>query len=163
MNLGIYINSFGDLEQMKYISECINSAINNNRLKDASIFYNDIGYNPFEIKCGSFNSTDIWNFSGVLIATSLECLISACNIVNNIQIFYYYGWDKSVNVLALLDILNTKNISIICNSEKDSLEFYRLTGRKPVAVCENYEDILTTLRRCDNGCSKNCKNVCRAK
>lgn len=163
MNLGIYINSLGDLQQIKYISECVNSAINDNKLKDASLFYNDIGYNPFGIKCGLFNSTDIWNFSGVLIVTSLSCLSSACNIVNNIQMYYYYGWEKSVDILELLDIINNKNISVICNSDKDAAEFYRLTGKKTVATCINYEDILTTLQRCNNGCSKNCKNVCRAK
>lgn len=163
MNLGIYINSLGDAHQMKYISQCINSAIDNNKLTDASIFYNDVGYNPFDIKCGTFNSTDIWNFSGSLIATSLQCLSSAHNIVNNIQLYYYYGWEKEIDILELLDILAQTKIKVICNSEDDAKEFYRITGNQPEAICSNYDEILTVLQRCNNGCSKNCKNVCRAK
>lgn len=163
MNIGIYINSLGDIQQMKYISECIEKAVQDNKIKDASIFYNDVGYNPFDIKCGSFNSTDLWNFNGELITTSLQCLSSAYHIVNNIKIYYYYGWEKTIDILELLDILNNTDISIICNTEDDAKELYRITGKTPLAICKNYEDILTILQRCNNGCSKNCKNVCRAK
>lgn len=163
MNLGIYINSLGDTGQMKYISECINSGIQNKQLIDASIFYNDVAYNPFDIQCGMFNSTDLWSFSGVLLTTSLSCCASASSIVNNIKLYYYYGWEKEVNILELIQVLKDGNISVICNGENAAKEFYRITGDKPKFICENYTDILTMLRRCNNECSKNCKNVCRAK
>jgi|688.fasta_scaffold241996_2 hypothetical protein len=163
MNLGIYVNSLGDLEQMKYISECINSGLTNRDLVDASIFYNDVAYNPFELKCGTFNSTDLWNFHGILVSPSLSCIHSASNIVNNINLYYYYGWEKDISVLEIISVLQNPHISIICNSEKDSQELYRLTNKRFNLVCENYNDLLTILKRCNNGCSKNCKNVCRAK
>lgn len=145
MNLGIYVQSVGDQEQMKYVAECINVGLDNKQLRDASIFYNDVGFNPHLIKCGMFNSTDVWNFSGTLVSTSLPGLISAKNIVNDIDLFYYYGWEGKVNVLEVMAAISSHNFHVICNSERDAAEWNRITGQDPLFICDKFHNLITLL------------------
>lgn len=159
MNIGIYVDSLSDTKQLKHIGSFINSSISS--LEDASVFYNDIGYVPFEIKCGFFNSTDIWNFDGVLVTTSLNCLLNVLSIVNDIKIYYYYGWSDNNDILNLINIVSNNDISTICTNIDSSKEFYRVTGKKPIAVCEDYSNLLEILKEHDHGFSENRKNVCR--
>jgi hypothetical protein len=138
MNLGIYTTTLADSEQLEKVSQYLNNSVDSNRWSDVSLFYNDIGFNPFQIKCGMFNSTDLWNFKGKLIVSSLECVVKASNIVNNIEIYYYYGWEKRPAVLDTLFVLNNK-IKILCRNDDDASFIYRTTGQKPIAVADNYQ------------------------
>lgn len=162
MNIGIYVNSLSDTN-LEYVSNFINESIVSNYASDASIFFDDVGYNPHQVQCGIFNSADIWNFHGVLITTSLDTLSSAKNIVNNIDLYYYYGYEDSskINLLNLID--KTKNVKVICNTESDSLEFYRKTGKKPSVISERYKGLASQLQGHQNEYSKNTTNVYRAK
>lgn len=128
MNLGIYIDKISDYKQLEFSKQLIDYGIETNKINDASIFYNVIGQNPYKFSCGIFNSTDLWNFSGKLLVYSLECAIGAMNIINNIDIIYYYGLEKEkINVLQLMAI--NKEAEYICNSEENSKELYRLTNK----------------------------------
>lgn len=138
MNLGIYTTTLGDSEQLEKLSQYLNASVDSNKWSDVSLFYDDIGFNPFQINCGMFNSTDLWNFKGKLIASSLECVVKASNIVNNIEIYYYYGWEKRPSVLDALFVINSKT-KIICRNDDDASFIYRTTGKKPVAVADNYQ------------------------
>jgi hypothetical protein len=140
MNLGIYIKSLHDAKQLKCIANSVNSAIDNKYIKDASVFYDDIAFNPFNINCGLFNSTDLWNFKGKLVATSLGCVANTINIVNDIDLYYYYGWEEKPALLDLLYILQ-KNIKIICIDNDDANYIYRVTGRMPNGISNDFNDI----------------------
>jgi hypothetical protein len=145
MNIGVYLHSLADTQQLKCAGDFINSCVELDHVSDASLFYNDVGANPFKIGAGMFNSTDIWNFNGILIVTSLECLISANKIVNNFKPYYYYGWEKhKINVLDLIS--NTKNIDIICNHNNDAQYIFRVTGKPNTKVCNNFENIMDVIR-----------------
>ena len=67
MNLGIYVKTLSNENEMSFISNIINAAVDNNNIKDCSIFYDGVGFIPFDIPCGMFNSTDLWNFNGKLL------------------------------------------------------------------------------------------------
>jgi hypothetical protein len=138
MNLGIYTKTLADSEQLEKLSQYINNSADSNRWSDISLFYDDIGFNPFQIKCGMFNSTDLWNFKGKLIVSSLESVIKATNIVNHIEIYYYYGWEKRPAILDTLLVLNS-NTKIVCRNDADASFVYRTTGQKPIAVADNYQ------------------------
>lgn len=161
MNVGIYVNSLSD-QNLESASKFINEAIRDKYVSDASIFFDNVDYNPYSISCGMFNSADIWNFHGILITTSLDTLSSASNIVNNIDLYYYHGYDtKSINLLDL--IYKTKNIKVICNTEEEGNEFYRKTGKKPLFISEKYNGLAAKLKGYQNEYSKNTTDVYRAK
>lgn len=144
MNIGIYIDTLSDTKQLESIHKLVNKISHDPRITDTSLFYNGIGFNPFDIKCGMFNSTDLWNFRGKLIVTSLNCLASARNIVNNLQIYYYYGWENGTKVLDILQLTHD-NVPIICKSEKDAQFIYRITGTTPIGTTDHFEQILETI------------------
>jgi hypothetical protein len=144
MNIGIYISDLSNTEQLKEINKLIDDVVHKKDVYDISLFYDNISFNPHNISCGMFNSTEIWSFNGSLIVTSLYALNTALNIVNNIDLFYYYGWEKEKNIINLA-MSTRNNVKIICRSEKDSKEIYRLTGKKPIGISENFNNMVELL------------------
>jgi len=142
MNLGIYIPTLADQDQLKDISECINTNIGKS-LTDASIFFDNIGYNPFNINCGLFNSTDLWNFKGTLITTSLATTLSSIKIVNNIDIYYYYGLEKHINPLSLLYLKDKTRF--ICKDDDSGRDLFRKTKIQPQFVSRSFVDLIQGL------------------
>ena len=127
MNLGFYVKS-GNAEGVNgKIYMCLNEAIANKSVKDASVFFDNIDYNPMT-NFGMFNSTDIWHFTGELITTSIETTVNALKAVNRFNLSYLYTRDD-IDVLKLIDI--SSRVNVIVDSETDSDHFYRLTGKKP--------------------------------
>ena len=128
MNLGFYVKS-GNAEGVNgKIYMCLNEAIANKSVKDASVFFDNIDYNPMKTNFGMFNSTDIWHFTGELITTSIETTVNALKAVNRFNLSYLYTRDD-IDVLKLIDI--SSRVNDIVDSETDSDHFYRLTGKKP--------------------------------
>jgi len=128
MNLGFYVKS-GNAEGVNgKIYMCLNEAIANKSVKDASVFFDNIDYNPMKTNFGMFNSTDIWHFTGELITTSIETTVNALKAVNRFNLSYLYTRDD-IDVLKLIDI--SSRVNVIVDSETDSDHFYRLTGKKP--------------------------------
>lgn len=145
MNIGIYLRTLSDNNQLMHISTFINRCLGLDGVKDASIFYDDVGPNPFQINSGIFNSADLWNFHGLLISTSLECLISSRKIVNNIQSYYYYGWEQNKpNVLDML--YNIDGVNIICQNPEQRKYLNRVLGEKQVYISENFNDLDNILK-----------------
>jgi len=145
INLGVYISSIGEYDKLRSISDAINRSIDSGKLKDASIFYDNISHNPFQIKCGLFNATDLWNFNGLLISTCLNTSMSAMKIVNSIDIYYYYGFENKVNPLSLIYLLNNK-IKFISRSQSDSEDLYRKTKQKSVNISPSFKDLILNIR-----------------
>lgn len=140
MNLGIYISNINN-EYIKELGETINSNIGS-KLTDASIFYDNVGFNPINIKCGMFNSTDLWNFNGKLLTLSLDTTIKAIKIVNDIDLYYYYGLEDKISPLSLIYLLGN-NIEIIAQSEESASDLYRKTRRRPVFIAKDFEEFIT--------------------
>jgi hypothetical protein len=161
MNLGIYINSIGNHNQLAHIAKEINKGLSNKQLSDASIFYDGVAHNPYGIHCGMFNSTDLWNFHGHLVVTSLDNAFMAKDIINNIDIYYYYNWEDKKNILLLIKLLKN-NIKIICRNQEDADNLYRLTGQKCVGISEDFNNIVTIIAENTDGRFKDRKNVCRS-
>lgn len=130
MNLGFYVKSLTDEHALKLSIECIENG-KETIIDDASIFYDAVGFSPLFFPCGLFNSTDLWNFSGKLIVFSISCLRSSENIVNNIDMYYCYGWAKE----SVLDLLKV-DAKIITKTKEDDEELYRLTGKKSFGCLE---------------------------
>ena len=146
MNLGFYVHSTSDTPLNKDIYQLLNNAVEEGVVKDASLFYNNIDYNPSDKKFGTFNSTDLWSFNGTLVVTNFDSLPMASNVVNKIKLIYLSTQSQfqKGNIAHLMELLNISDkISIIAKNEDDKKEFYRLTKRSISALDQfSAEEIL---------------------
>ena len=127
MNLGVYMHTAEMSGDLQYALQAINDGLQGGQLKDASIFYDSLGRSPLPTKCGWFNSTELWNFTGDLIATSISTALTASNIVNKFRMILYYSrHDK--DLMGLMKVINEPSTKIICREEEDEHELKRLTG-----------------------------------
>tara|TARA_B100001113_G_C21053300_1_gene597796 strand:+ start:669 stop:1100 length:432 start_codon:yes stop_codon:yes gene_type:complete len=136
MNIGFYLDSIANEEELKTIA----TEISKHNLRDANIFYNEIGKINIPLTCGLFHCADMWSFEGTLIVSSVKNLVKANNIVNKFKIFYYYGLEKELNVLEMLGCYEDAD-GIICNGQDKQKEFKRLTNTNVDAVSKNYDGI----------------------
>ncbi len=157
MNLGIYIDSLSNKALLSEVNDLIAQNINKKEIYDISVFFNEIDFNPYRINCGIFNSTELWSFSGELVVTSLNSLATANKIVNNINLYYYFGLEEKPNVFQLIEL--SKISKIVCRSEKDKKEFYRLTGKSPLGISSNLEEVLHIIMEQKDGYKSNLNNV----
>ena len=134
MNIGFYINSTNVNPPNDAIFKALNEAVSNKEVTDASVFYNDIDFNPIETKFGMFNSTELWAFTGVLVATSVANVVRSLKIVNKLRPIYLYhqGDEGNKDLIGLLHITN--QVKIITRSEQDNKEVYRLTGKETTII-----------------------------
>ena len=103
------------------------------------MFTDAVGFNPIKLKCGCFDSSDLWNFSGTLVTTTLSGLDRALGVVNGMSIVYYYGWqDSPPPVLHLIGSTNRSGIKVVSKDEESNREFYRLTGKKTSGVVNDF-------------------------
>lgn len=150
MNIGVYVADFSNQEQMRGIADAFNGAIESKKVIDASLFYDGICHNPVKFNFGLFNSTDVWNFDGSLIVTNLNSLVNALNIVNKIDIYYYYGWDDKPKVLDVLFAIS-RGAKIVCRNSDQAKYLKRITGNDPIGISNNFENIVDLLRGKTNG------------
>lgn len=150
MNIGIYISDFSNNDQMNGIANVFNKAIEDRAITDASLFYDGVCHNPVKLKFGLFNSTDLWNFAGSLIVTNLNSLVNSLNIVNKINIFYYYGWEEKPKTLDVL-FATSRGSKIICRTDSDAQYIKRITGKEPIGISNNFENMVDLLRGQQNG------------
>lgn len=137
MNLGVYIPAIEKTVLQHLVSD-IKSAFDNKLIKDASIFYDDVG--PMEIHnvCGMFHSTDIWKFTGELVVFHPDSIKKAEAAGNNFNITYCHGLTTS-SVLSLLSSLNGYNC--IAMSEESQQDLVRLTGRDAKGLCPGFKGL----------------------
>jgi len=150
MNIGVYVNDFSNTEQMEGIAQELNNGLATKKIIDASLFYDGVCHNPVKFNFGLFNSTDIWNFDGYLVVTNINSLVNALNIVNKINIFYYYGWENQLKALDILYAIS-RGVKILCRSEEDAVYIRRITGQYPVGISKNFDNIIDILKGQQNG------------
>ena len=143
LNLGIYLESL-DSPLMPFVSEEINRAKSKNRLKDVSIFYDDIGPVNLSVNAGFFNATDLWNFTGDLLVFTLPSLEKSIKYINNYKQYYCFGWEN-YNVLRMIELLSLDNTPAIAKDEYCYKNFYRITGKNPINTNENLVGIVDTI------------------
>jgi hypothetical protein len=134
MNLGFFVQTSGGTPQNTKIYKFLNQAMSDNELINASVFFNDTGYNPNTVKFGMFNSADLWSFKGNLICTTIENLRRATSIVNNIKLVYLFSASENIERNLFDFIALSKTYKVIVENIVDQNTFYRLTGAKPILV-----------------------------
>lgn len=125
MNLGFYIDSQTQSETTNKIYNTLNSLIDDNKVDNANLFYNDIDYNPITPKFGCFSSTDVWYFTGNLVITSIKNALSLGKVINKFKPFFLYDKEKNC-ALELISISN--QMPVIAQSQEDADYIKRVTG-----------------------------------
>jgi hypothetical protein len=138
MNIGFYLNGTRDIDA---ISEEVSRGLKDKAITDASIFMDSSMQMPSKPPCAVYNSCDLWSFHGKLITTDFTLVEKARNIVNDIDMYYYFGFERP-NVLA---IVTAEDLKFIANGEKAAKEFKRITNREPDIVSESYNNIIGEL------------------
>jgi hypothetical protein len=132
MNIAFYINQINQEEKTVELFNRMNDDIESGAIDNGSVFYKEIGHNAVEPKFGMFNSTDIWHYTGTLIATSMETFLDALKAVNKYTLAYLFYGDQKHDVFSLIGMSRTTKI--LTTTEEDQKEVYRLTGLKPVLL-----------------------------
>lgn len=138
MNIGIYLDSLERINTLSGIDSFIANGLKTKKFKDASVFYDDVNFVTKNLPCGKFNSTDLWNFSGTVIVPYLSSLYKIRNIVNNIYVIYYYGFEDKTPAFNTIEATKIAN-RIICCNEKSAKYLYRISGLKIDTIRENFD------------------------
>lgn len=138
MNLAFYVESVAESEQSKQIFECLNNAIKEHKVSDASIFYNIPASNLNPAKFGLFNSTELWAFTGLLVNTTIQGAIYSLNIFNKFKPVYLFKKERDIMSLIYL----ASKMPIIVTSKEDEQEVYRLTGKMPKLISLDAESLI---------------------
>lgn len=128
MNLGFYIEATNGSERNVQIYNALNSAVDNKEVEDACVFFNNVDHNPVHPRFGLFNGTDIWHFTGNLIATSIGNVQKALKSVNKFDLAYLYD-PAEKNLFGLLELIG--RVDVLAINEEEAKEFFRLTGVQP--------------------------------
>jgi len=132
MNVAFYIDQINQQERTVEIFNALNVDVESGAIDNGSVFYKEIGPSLVEPKFGMFNSTDIWHFTGTLIATSMETFLDAIKAVNKYTLAYLFYGDSIYDVFSLIGMSRTTKI--LTTTEEDQKEVYRLTGLKPILL-----------------------------
>jgi hypothetical protein len=143
MNIGFYIDSLKGEPETVDLYQSLNRLTESDEVSDVSLFYNAADFNPEQPKFGLFNSTEIWCFTGALIATSLANASLASNVINKFKLYYLYDKnDKDVFQLISLP----KTVPILAKTEEDAKYIFRVSGKPVHSVVNNVEEIIGAVK-----------------
>ena len=151
MNFGFYVSNLKkDSQSIDSFAPAISSCLKDGIIDDASVFFDISGGNFPELKCGTFNSTDLAHFQGSLFFIEQNLIRKVVNSINKINIYLGYGFGQR-DVLNILFLLSQKaKVNIICRTQQDSEDIYRITGVKPVGKADTPEEIITIMKEHSN-------------
>ena len=124
------------------IFNSLNTAVENGDVRDATVFFNDLAFNPVTPKFGMMNASEIWSFTGNLFSLSLDGSLLAMRIVNKFELFHLYRMDTENDFFKLLMV--AEKTKVVTMSDADTKEFKRITGKDPVVQLKdlNIKNIL---------------------
>tara|TARA_B100001564_G_scaffold222085_1_gene187174 strand:- start:1000 stop:1464 length:465 start_codon:yes stop_codon:yes gene_type:complete len=147
MNFGFYISDLKKNEHsLNSFTPTISDAIKRGIIEDASVFFDVSGGNFPELKCGTFNSTDLSHFKGSLFFIEQDLIRRVVNSINKIDVYLGYGYGERdvLNILFLLS--QDMKVKAICRSQKDVDDFHRITGVRPLGQAETPEQIIALMK-----------------
>ena len=143
MNVGFYIDSLKGDQETVDLYQSLNRLTENDEVSDVSLFYNAADFNPEQPKFGVFNSTEIWCFTGALVATTLANASIANNVINKFKLYYLYNKsDKDIFQLISLP----KTVPILAKTEEDAKYIFRVSGKPVRSIVNNVEEIIGAVK-----------------
>jgi hypothetical protein len=126
MSIAFYVPELNNSELNIEIYKCLNDAVENNKSNDASLFINNVNFMDKPVKFGVFNSTELWNYTGLLVTTTLDLASFARSVVNKFTHVFYAG-NKPNNLMAFIDTIN--NVPAFVLDAEEQKEVKRITGK----------------------------------
>jgi len=127
MSIAFYIQELNNSQSNLDIYNCLNDAALNNKTNDASLFINNINFMDKPVKFGIFNSTELWNYTGLLVTNSVNNAFFVNKVVNKFKHIFHVQGSKEPNLMALIEVVNTTP-SFVSTPEQQQ-EVKRLTGK----------------------------------
>lgn len=145
-NIGFYMPMVSEEKINVDIFNSLNTAVENGDVRDATVFFNDLAFNPVTPKFGMMNASEIWSFTGNLFSLSLDCSLLAMRIVNKFELFHLYRMDTENDFFKLLMV--AEKTKVVTMSDADTKEFKRITGKDPVVQLKdlNIKNILEDIQ-----------------
>lgn len=143
MNIGFYIDTLKGEPETVNLYQSLNRLTETDEVSDVSLFYNAADFNPEQPKFGLFNSTDIWCFTGSLIATSLANVMMASNVINKFNLYYLYN-NNDKDVFQLISL--PKTVPILAKTKEDAEYIFRVSGKKVHSTVNNVEEIIEAIK-----------------
>jgi hypothetical protein len=143
MNAAFYVDTLSESEQNQSIFALLNTLVETNAVKDASLFYNKIDFNSVPPKFGMFNATELWGFNGVLISTTAKNALAASSTVNDIQNYYLFN-RADINIFELIRV--SQQMTILVSNPEDQAYVKRVTGCEPLLTKLDDETILALMK-----------------
>ena len=128
-NIGFYVPVVSEDKINVDIFNSLNTAVENGDVRDATVFFNDLSFNPVTPKFGMMNAAEIWSFTGNLFSLSLNNSLMAMRIVNKFDLFHVYRNSVDQDFFKLLMV--AEKAKIVTMNDKDTKEFKRITGKDP--------------------------------
>jgi len=145
-NIGFYIPMVSEEKINVDIFNSLNTAVENGEVRDATVFFNDVSFNPVTPKFSMMNASEIWSFTGNLFSLSLDGSLLAMRIVNKFELFHLYRADAENDFFKLLMV--AEKTKVVTMSDADTKEFKRITGKDPVVQLKdlNIKNILEEIQ-----------------
>lgn len=145
-NIGFYIPMVSEEKINVDIFNSLNTAVENGEVRDATVFFNDVSFNPVTPKFSMMNASEIWSFTGNLFSLSLDGSLLAMRIVNKFELFHLYRADAENDFFKLLMV--AEKTKVVTMSDADTKEFKRITGKDPVVQFKdlNIKNILEEIQ-----------------
>lgn len=132
-NLAFYVPMTSKNIVNDKIFTCLNKGLESGVLADASLFFDDVDKNNTPAKFGQFNSTELWNFTGVLVVSTPKCFLTAEKVVNKFKILYLYT-GEGFN----LDLVKISNkCKVICFDQASAEKFRRILNKEAIIISED--------------------------
>lgn len=140
-NIGIILPHLGPSQISFMVINHINSVLSHTCDFDFTLFFSQQAHPCVKPNCATMNITEIWGFSGLLIASSLEDAASSLKVVGDIKRLYYIQdleWLTKQNYEYNLSIMQDPKLTLICRSKEHSEAIQRYCGRKPTLILPNF-------------------------
>lgn len=150
MNIGVIVEDLG-MSQLSYsVINNINAACEHNSENDYILFYENLGNPILPVNCAVMNSSELWSFNGIVIATTASSAMFALKAVNQTKKFFYI-WDLEwtrgrtrTDFTKNLSSYRNENINLIARSKDHALAIQNYCNRKVPYIMEDFD--INTLR-----------------
>jgi hypothetical protein len=142
MNIGIIVNNLGVSDRNIALISCLNTMVMNDRLNPI-VFPRTIRPYPVSPTFSIMGQNEIFNFSGILIATDIETA-KLCLSNHNACKKIYYLWDldwiftSQPNYNNNAEIFLNPNLDFVVRST-DHAKIFRKVWGKTIHVVEEFE------------------------
>ena len=145
MNIGVIVEDLG-MSQLSYsVINNINSACEHNSENDYVIFYENMSNPILPANCAIMNSSELWSFEGVVIATTASSAMFALDAVNKTKKFFYIWdleWTRGRNrpdFIKNLRPYRNENITLIARSDEHVKAIQNYCNRKVPYVMKDFD------------------------